>query len=310
MKNSSILTINDTLQQNIWSGENLKPEISKKLIEIATKFFKDLELGVELDDITFTGSLANYNWTKHSDIDLHMIVDFQKIDDNIELVREFFNAKTALWNKTHNIFVKGYEIELYVQNSTEDHHSTGVWSVKNNDWIAKPKRLEPEVNTDMVKRKINSFIDMIDRVEDVFEDKDYKKANQMAINLARKIKKFRQSGLEQSGEYSNENLTFKFLRNKGHIKTLYDVRDRSYDKMMSIEGDFDKKFQIFIDKPEKNNKKGFNKLFEIEKFQILAKKRRDRGKKWFIGYGKQKAGAPYTIKPNYKSGISAPPAGE
>ena len=79
MKNSSILTINDTLQQNIWSGENLKPEISKKLIEIATKFFEDLELGVELDDITFTGSLANYNWTKHSDIDLHMIVDFQKI---------------------------------------------------------------------------------------------------------------------------------------------------------------------------------------------------------------------------------------
>ena len=71
-----------------------------------------------------------------------------------------------------------------------------------------------------------------------------------------------------------------------------------------------KKFQIFIDKPEKNNKKGFSKLFEMEKFQILAKKRRDRGKKWFIGYGKQKAGAPYTIKPNYKSGISAPPAGE
>ena len=36
---SGILTINDTLQQNIWSNKNLKPEISKKLLEIATKVF-------------------------------------------------------------------------------------------------------------------------------------------------------------------------------------------------------------------------------------------------------------------------------
>jgi len=301
-----LLTINDSLQQNIWSEKSLKSEVSQKLIEIATNFFEDLDLDATLEDITFTGSLANYNWTRHSDIDLHLIVDFEEVDDNIELVREFFNAKTALWNKTHNIFVKGYEVELYVQNSDEDHHSTGVYSMQNDSWIAEPIRLEPRIDTDMVKRKINSFIDMIERVEDVYDDKNYEKAHDMAVNLGRKIKKFRQSGLEDKGEYSNENLTFKYLRNKGHIKTLYDTRNQSYDKMMSLEGDYQKKFKIFTSQEEVPQSIGFIKLNEEEKFQKRIKKRHFRMKRRLINLGGQKNVPPYTKKPNYKRGKSAP----
>ena len=301
-----ILVINDDLQQNIWSGNTLKPNISDQLLEIATEFFVGLHLDADLEDVTFTGSLANYNWTKYSDIDLHLLVDFSKIDADPDLVREFFNAKTALWNKTHNIFVKDYEIELYIQDANEDHHSTGVYSIKDNEWITEPKRLEPRINTDMVKRKIKSFIDMVDRVEDVYDDKDYKKAHAEASKLARKIKKFRQSGLEDKGEYSNENLTFKYLRNKGHIKTLYDTRNESYDKMMSIDGNYDKKFKIFIQKDKNLENKGFDRLLEIEKFQKRVKKRHRRAKKWFLSHGKQKTGVAYPFKPNYKRSKSAP----
>ena len=301
-----ILVINDDLQQNIWSGNTLKPNISDQLLEIATEFFVGLHLDTDLQDVTFTGSLANYNWTKYSDIDLHLLVDFSKIDADPDLVREFFNAKTALWNKTHNIFVKDYEIELYIQDANEDHHSTGVYSIKDNEWITEPKRLEPRINTDMVKRKIKSFIDMVDRVEDVYDDKDYKKAHAEASKLARKIKKFRQSGLEDKGEYSNENLTFKYLRNKGHIKTLYDTRNESYDKMMSIDGNYDKKFKIFIQKDKNLENKGFDRLLEIEKFQKRVKKRHRRAKKWFLSHGKQKTGVAYPFKPNYKRSKSAP----
>ena len=89
----------------------------------------------------------------------------------------------------------------------------------------------------------------------------------MSVNLAKKIKKFRQSGLEEFGEYSNENFAFKYLRNKSHIKTLYDTRNESYDKMMSIEGDFNKKFKIFISSDAIEEKNGFHRLEEIEKYQ-------------------------------------------
>ena len=155
MISSEILTINNTLKSQIWSGDALNPSISEALIAIANDFFDNLDLNdAELEDITFTGSLANYNWTKFSDIDLHLLLDFSKVDENTELVREFFNAKTSLWNKMHNILVKNHEVEIYVQDISEQHHSTGVFSIKDNQWIAEPVRSEPEVDTDMVKRKI------------------------------------------------------------------------------------------------------------------------------------------------------------
>ena len=304
---NDILTINDELKSTFWRNNTLDPAVSQKLLEIATKFFNDLGIvDTELDDVTFTGSLANYNWTKYSDIDLHLLVDFSEIDDNIELVREFFNAKTSLWNKMHDIKVLDHEVEIYVQNIDEDHHSTGVFSIKNDQWIAEPVRVEPKVDTDMVKRKIESFIDMIERVEDEFDDKNYQKAHNMAVKLAKKIKKFRQSGLEDKGEYSNENLAFKYLRNKGHIKTLYDTRNKSYDKMMSLSGDYSKKFKIFVSKDNTPSNLGFDRLQEEEKFQKRVKKRHSRLKRSLISLGKQKDVPPYTKKPSYKRSKSAP----
>ena len=307
MKANDILIISDTLNSKFWIGDRLESIIKNKLIIIAQDFFDKLGLDqVELEDITFTGSLVNFNYTKYSDIDLHLIIDFSKVDEKYDLVREFFNAKTSLWNKTHDIFVKGYEVELYVQDLNEEHHSTGVFSLKNDEWIAQPLYIEPNINTDMVKRKINSFIDMIERIEDVHDNKKYKEAYDMAANLTKKIKKFRKSGLEDKGVYSNENLTFKYLRNKGFIKILFDTRNESYDKMMSLEGNFSKKFKIFVNQDENKEETGFHKLNEVEKFQKRVKRQHKRRKKWLIRLGGQKTGVAYPKKPNYKRGKSAP----
>tara|TARA_R110002110_G_scaffold264440_1_gene480198 strand:+ start:758 stop:1699 length:942 start_codon:yes stop_codon:yes gene_type:complete len=307
MKIDKVLTINNTLQPDVWSNNELDELVSEKLMQIATKFFEDLDLkGIDIDDVTFTGSLANYNWTKYSDVDLHILVDYKKVDDNVELVKDFFNAKTGLWNRMHKILVNNYEVELYVQDTNEEHHSTGVYSIKNNEWLAIPKRVEPKVNTDMVKRKIKSFVDMIERVEDDYDDKNYEEAYEAAINLAGKIKKFRKAGLEDKGEFSTENLAFKYLRNKEFIKTLYDVRNQSYDKMMSLDGNYAKKFDIFVSQDEKTTSKGFNKLEEEAKFQERAKKRHARMKRGLIGLGKQKNTPPFSKKPSYKRGKSSP----
>ena len=308
MKIGQVLKINDTLQPDVWTDKALNDKVSERLMKIATDFFESFGLeGVDIDDITFTGSLANYNWTKFSDIDLHVLVDFKKIDDNTDLVKEFFNAKSSLWNKMHQILVKDYEIEVYVQDTNEEHHSTGVYSIKNDKWIAEPARVEPKVDTDMVKRKIKSFIDMIDRVEDAYDDKNFEDAYESAISLAKKIKNFRKAGLEDKGEYSNENLTFKYLRNKEFIKTLYDVRNKSYDKMMSLDGDYAKKFNIFMSQDKMSETKGFDRLEEEEKFQKRVKKKHSRMKKRLVSKGGQGNSPPFTQKPSTKRGKSAPP---
>jgi hypothetical protein len=49
-----------------------------------------------------------------------------------------------------------------------------------------------------------------------------------------KIKKFRSGGLEKGGEYSYENLVFKFLRRNGYIQKLFDNKNELIDKTLSI----------------------------------------------------------------------------
>jgi len=138
----------------------------------------------------------------------------------------------------------------------------------------------------MVKRKAFSFIDMIERADDLFEDQRFEESYNFASNLTSKIKKFRKSGLEDKGEYSNENLTFKFLRNHKYIDHIYKLRDDSYDRMMSLGGRYHRKFKIFMSQEEKEEKKGFHRLDELAKYQKKAKKPNYKcGKSSLPGFG-------------------------
>ena len=53
--------------------------------------------------------------------------------------------------------------------------------------------------------------------------------------LKDKIKKYRSCGLERGGEYSNENLVFKFLRRNGYIQKLFDNKNELIDKTLSMQ---------------------------------------------------------------------------
>ena len=136
------LSAKNELNSDIWQNSNqLKEYIDEHLYKIAKNFFVGLELDRKLvKDITITGSIANYNWSSYSDIDLHILVDFSEVDENEKLVKHFFKNATMNWNRNHKITVKDHEVELYVQDSREPHHSTGVYSVKYDKWIKTPSK--------------------------------------------------------------------------------------------------------------------------------------------------------------------------
>ena len=257
-------------------------------------------------DITFTGSLANYNYNNSSDIDLHLIVDFSKIDNNKFLVGEYFKAMSTNWNKMHEIKIKGYEVEIYVQDSAEPHHSTGVFSLLSNSWTNKPAKKEFKPDMEVIDKKIDNFVEMIDHVEELYDDKSYEDAHELSKKIMSKIKKFRKSGLESEGELSNENIVFKYLRNNNVIKTLIDMRNMSYDKLMSLNGNPEKMFKVYLSTREKN--KSFNRLNELERYQRKVKRGHMKMKRRIIGTGKQtKGSSPYKKKPSFKRAKSAPP---
>jgi len=232
------LTFNlrETLSPELWDAEEqLKPEIKQALLKIVDDFLENLELpGVMVDDIVVTGSLANYNWSEFSDIDVHLLVNFSDINTNELLVKKFFDAVKSNWNKLHDIRVKGYEVEIYVQDTSEPHISTGVYSLMGDRWLVKPKKIKPFLDRAAAQKKALFIQREVDKLEKIYDNGRYEAALTLARQLKDKIKKMRKSGLSRSGIYSAENLAFKILRRSTHIQTLFDIYTNSYDKSLSL----------------------------------------------------------------------------
>ena len=231
------LRVKEDLDREVWDEKDqLRPEIREKLLEIAQDFWDGQDLDdVEIKDIIFTGSLANYNWSKFSDIDLHIVIDYTDVNKDAELVRKYFNSVKSAWNKDHDIRIKDYEVEMYVQDYLEPHIATGIYSVKDDKWAKKPSKFNPEIDYKCVTIKANCIMDEIDEIQRDFDEGEYEKVHKNTISLKEKIRNMRKSGLETGGAFSVENLAFKVLRRSVYLKKLNDLKLMSYDKMQSIE---------------------------------------------------------------------------
>lgn len=210
----------------------LRKDRQKKLLEIATEYFEFLKMPkMEIQDITITGSNANYNWTPHSDIDLHILVDKKQARDVYGILTdEYIDAKRKVWNEMRDIRIKDHQVELYVQDLAEPHFATGLYSLKNDEWLVKPKYQPPNIEDMPVKEKVADFMNQIDEVVEGGCNRE------SVINtLVDRLKTMRQSGLERAGEFSVENLTFKELRRNGYIEKLFDCRNEAIDKRLSAE---------------------------------------------------------------------------
>lgn len=228
--------IKNTLNPEIWPEGNLNPKVQKNLIKIANGFVKDINLpkGIIIKDVIFTGSLANYNWSKFSDIDLHVILDFNQFDADPEIIQNYFNSQKTLWNQEHDITVFDYPVELYVQDTHAKLVSTAVYSVLRNEWIKKPKREEFKLDKVAIKDKAQSFISQLKDIRDEYKDKQYQSVVDKVTRVKNKIKQMRKAGLESGGEFSLENLAFKVLRRTPFMDILDSFKAKAYDNIMSV----------------------------------------------------------------------------
>jgi hypothetical protein len=228
--------INDELEPRIWDGMRMKEEIREPMLKIVKNFIEGLPFDVKIEDITLTGSLANYNWSSYSDVDLHIIVDFSKIDENYDLVKGFFDNARARWNDKHNITLKGYDVEIYVENVGEAHKSSGIYSVVDDKWNIEPNKYDDSIDFESARRKADEIESRVNRTNNLLLAGDYKKALRAIDKLKRKIRNMRRAGLEsKKQEFSVENIAFKILRRNGILDRLEDLKTDAYDFMVGIE---------------------------------------------------------------------------
>ena len=225
------LSIKKELNQSIWNGEKLNTLVRERLLKIANDFIEDLEIveKEDIEDIRLTGSLANYNYTSYSDIDLHVIIDFQKLSADEKFIESFFKNKRTIWNNEHDITIKGFDVELYVEDDNEEHHSTGIYSVLDDEWYKKPKPTKKKIDKKAVLKKTQDIINRYkELVEEGGTESSYKK-------LFKKIVDMRRAGLEKEGEYSIENLAFKILRRAGIIEKIVNTFKELHDKLLTLD---------------------------------------------------------------------------
>jgi len=233
----SSFEVQSTLNPKIFDKEqHMHEDVRRRLLMIADDFFETLNVGwVDIDDIILTGSLANFNWSKFSDVDLHILVDFGEVDENEELVKEYFNSKKNLWNEKHDITIKGYDVELYMQDTEEPHVSSGVYSILWGGWVVQPDATKKEIDSKKVEQKVNNIIDSIYDIYYMYKNEEYDKTIRMIKNMKEKIKKMRQTGLDREGEYSFENIAFKVLRRTMYLDKLSEIETKAYDKSLTLD---------------------------------------------------------------------------
>ena len=234
--------VKDSLHPRFWNDEqHLDMHIRRALLVIAKDFIDEYNLGeYAIDDIIMTGSLANYNWSEEfSDIDLHIVMDTTQLSEDPSLAKSISDAMKNMWNKTHtDISVGGFPVELYIQDTHEPHKSSGVYSLLDDEWKTSPSldKLSGEIEEDEIKTRAAEYMNLIDKIEMMYNDIDPLQMYHCCAKLMDKIKAERASGLtnDDAAELTAGNLIFKSLRRSGYIEKLIDIKRRCFDRARSI----------------------------------------------------------------------------
>jgi hypothetical protein len=227
-KLSDAVKFHEELNPRLWDNEKLDPEVRDQLLLIAEDFVEYLGLdNLKVEDVTISGSNAAYSYTPHSDLDLHILVDFNNLPDD-PVYQELFTAKKTLYNDAHDITVREVPVELYVQDTNQVHTSLGEYSVVHDKWIRIPKKRRANFDEPATKLKYEKLGDLI---ELALKSKDIKRVKH-TLDI---IKRYRKSGLEKAGEFGPENLAFKTIRKQGLIQDLYDLKAQLHGEKLSID---------------------------------------------------------------------------
>lgn len=230
--------LKDELNTKLWSDFKLDEVVREQLLQIGKDFYESTEIGADVVDIVLCGSLCNYNWSeKYSDYDLHIIIRYSDVDENLELVTQLCDYAKKMWNEQHDITIKGYEVEVAIQDEQDlkdaiaSGRMGGVFSLMKNKWIKRPKRVDFEPDERLIAEKAKTIMQKIDDIEEQINRDKYSDLKEKINKVWEKVKHYRKSGLEsESGEYSIGNLVFKLLRRNGYINKIMKLKRYAYDK--------------------------------------------------------------------------------
>jgi mRNA interferase MazF len=224
----------DALNPVLFDGEELKPEIKEAIEKIVDTFIKELRednIKFNLKDIVLVGSNVSYNYTKDSDLDIHIIADSEGLECPDDLYPLLYSAYRSIFNKNYDINIKGIPAEIYVEVDKPAGISNGIYSLKDG-WVKKPEvreipDLDKEAFDKLFKEWEEKYNLLLKQINEELSDDIY--------NFIEDLYDLRKESIAKDGEYSLGNLVFKEFRNRGYLDNLKDLRKEEKSKELSLE---------------------------------------------------------------------------
>lgn len=211
------LSTHSKLNDRLFNGKKLKPQVKLALINVANKLVEDLKennIPIKVYDYWFLGSNAAYNYNPDSDIDVHIIVDIDDLKCDKNLLSILYNYAKASFNKDHDIKVKGHPVELYLEDIATTAVSNGIYSLKKDEWIKEPA---PADDRDYYPEETKEYQELLKEYRKI-KDGPIDKINEFIDN----IYIMRKESLTKNGEFGLGNMMFKEFRNSGKLQELKD----------------------------------------------------------------------------------------
>ena len=229
-KKFSKLQYHKTLNPKIWDNDTLKPEIRQHLLQIAAVWLEHAKIipADAIVDYLLVGGNTNFNFTKMSDLDVHILVDPDKLNIAPDVAHDIIMDKKNTWAATHHILVAGYPVELYAQLTTEHiPDGQGVFSLGKNTWLVHPTFLNIKYDSESLHKRVEDYKNRIDAV---IAAKDVDQAKQLKSEIAAS----RGEGLARGGEFDELPTAFKAIRNSGYLDKLSKFIITSQDTQLSL----------------------------------------------------------------------------
>lgn len=239
--------LNDKLFNLADDKLRLHEDVRNKLIDIANAFLDELrynDVNVYPADIRLVGSNAGFDYTLHSDVDLHIVVNFDLFSEDSTLLQNTLNISRLKFNDQYNISVKGIEVEVYVEDIKSATISNGIYSIMQNRWIKFPENdsenMEAYITSDIEdkSRQWEVIIQKVlesDPATSTVPDKYAEDALKQCDHIISRLYLMRKTGLETGGRLSAGNLIFKQVRNSGMLDALKNKRAELLSFSLTLE---------------------------------------------------------------------------
>lgn len=220
--------VHETLNPKLWSSDNkLLDDVKVKIVEIIEQFISTCDIPINMVDAHLVGSNASYNYTQYSDLDVHIISNFDLVDAPKEVLQVLYNALKAKFNADYDISIRGIDVEIYVEDIRSTAISNGVYSLYEDRWIRFPKKL-----TDVPQVEIEpEFSEWKEKFQTAINSGN----SDSIVNVINDIYILRKNSLDSEGEYGKGNQIFKEIRNCGLLDSAKDAYKTFKSKELTIE---------------------------------------------------------------------------